>query len=62
MEREHDAPRWRRNLRFWGADPDADVDDELRFHLEMHADDLRRRGLASSSARRGERPSAASGT
>ena len=52
MERDHDAPRWRRYLRFWGADPDADVDDELHFHLETHADDLRRRGLSADEARR----------
>ncbi len=52
MERDHDAPRWRRYRRFWGADPDADVDDELRFHLEMRADDLRRGGLPADEARR----------
>ena len=30
-----DTPRWRRYLRFWGPDIDADIDDELRFHLEL---------------------------
>jgi hypothetical protein len=27
-------PAWRRYLRLWGRDPDADVADELSFHLE----------------------------
>lgn len=31
-----DEPIWRRYLRFRGRDIDADVDEELRFHLEMH--------------------------
>jgi len=29
------ADRWRRYLRFWGANVLADVDDEIRFHLEQ---------------------------
>jgi putative ABC transport system permease protein len=28
------TPMWRRYLRFWGADPPADVDAEIDFHLE----------------------------
>src|SRR5688500_1893897 len=47
-----DPPHWRRYLRFWGPDVDADVDDELRFHLEMHAADLVRGGLSPETARR----------
>ena len=27
-------PAWRRYLRFWRSDATADVDEELRFHLE----------------------------
>jgi len=46
------APRWRRYLRFWGPDVDADVDDELQFHLDMRARELEARGLSSDDARR----------
>ncbi|HUF26522.1 MAG TPA: ABC transporter permease [Gemmatimonadaceae bacterium] len=31
------VPAWRRYLRFRGPDPDADVTDEIQFHLEMRA-------------------------
>ena len=37
--------------RFWGPDVDADVDDELRFHLEERIDALVARGLAPAAAR-----------
>jgi putative ABC transport system permease protein len=46
-----DEPRWRRYLRFRGPDVDADVDDELKFHLEMCELDLRAEGLAPEQAR-----------
>ncbi len=42
---------WRRYLRFWGANPEADVDDEFRFHLETKIDELRARGLTGEEAR-----------
>ena len=45
-------PVWRRYLRFWGSDIEADVDDELRFHLDMRARDYEARGLATDAARR----------
>ena len=45
-------PTWRRYLRFWGPNVDADVDDELRFHLEMRARDYAARGLTSDDALR----------
>lgn len=52
MSRE---PSWRRYLRFNRPDPGADVDDELRFHLE----ELERRyaaaGLSRDDARRAAR-------
>ena len=41
---------WHRYLRFWGTSPAADVDDELRFHVEMRARDLRSRGLSDIDA------------
>ncbi|AHG87922.1 permease [Gemmatirosa kalamazoonensis] len=44
--------RLRRVLRFWGPDVEADVDDELRFHLESCAADLVARGHPPDEARR----------
>jgi putative ABC transport system permease protein len=43
--------RWRRYVRFWGSDPEADVDDELSFHLEERVRLNRLRGLAEDQAR-----------
>ena len=43
---------WRRYVRFWGPDVEADVEDELRFHLEMKAAELAARGLAPEEAAR----------
>ena len=45
------TPLWRRYLRFWGADPAADVDDEFAFHLEMRIEELRAQGLSPTAAR-----------
>lgn len=44
-------PLWRRYLRFFGPDVDADVEDELRFHLEMRERSYRERGLPDAEAR-----------
>ena len=41
---------WRRYLRFFGSDIHADVDDELRFHLEQLVDDYVARGLSPEAA------------
>ena len=46
-----EQPRWRRYLRFWGPDIAADVDDELRFHLEMRERDFLAAGLSPAAAR-----------
>ena len=46
-----DQPKWRRYLRFWRADVDADVDDELRFHFESRVEELVARGLTPDAAR-----------
>jgi hypothetical protein len=43
---------WRRYLRFWGANPEADVDEEFSFHLETKIEELRTRGLNPEEARR----------
>jgi predicted permease len=48
-------PIWRRYLRFVRDDVDADVDDELRFHLEMRQRDFEARGLPPDQARRAAR-------
>ena len=46
------APAWRRYLRFWRADPAADVDAELQFHLDSRIDELTQQGVAPADARR----------
>src|SRR5689334_4941770 len=48
-------PLWRRYLRLVRDDVDADVDDELRFHLEMRQRDFEARGMAPDDARRAAR-------
>jgi len=45
-------PMWRRYARLFGADPRADVDDELQFHLQAKTDDLIAQGLKPETARR----------
>ena len=47
----HRAHTWRRYLRFWGPRAAADVDDELRFHVEMRVRDYVARGLSEDEAR-----------
>jgi len=44
-------PLWRRYSRLFGADPAADVKDELRFHLEAKIDDLVSQGWRPEAAR-----------
>jgi hypothetical protein len=44
-------PAWRRYLRFWGSNPPGDVDDELRFHLEMRVAEYIARGMLPDAAR-----------
>ena len=45
------APAWRRYLRFLRPDTDADVDEELAFHVEMLVRDFESHGLAPAAAR-----------
>jgi putative ABC transport system permease protein len=45
------AATWRRYLRFWGPRAEADVDDELRFHIEMRVSDYMSRGMSETDAR-----------
>ena len=46
------TPLWRRYVRFLRPDVDSDIDDELRFHLDMCAEDLERRGHSREEAER----------
>ena len=48
-------PLWRRYLRFFGPDVDADVDEELQFHLDMRERSFRDRGLSETEAREAAR-------
>jgi putative ABC transport system permease protein len=43
---------WRRYLRFWGLNVDADIDDELRFHLESRVGEFVAAGHSPEDARR----------
>ncbi|HEX3867528.1 MAG TPA: permease prefix domain 1-containing protein [Gemmatimonadaceae bacterium] len=45
------VPRWRRYPRFWRPDVQRDVDDELRFHLEMRLEELTAEGMGEADAR-----------
>ncbi|HKN66152.1 MAG TPA: ADOP family duplicated permease [Gemmatimonadaceae bacterium] len=42
--------KWRRYLRFWRSEIDADLDDELRFHFEQRIETLVASGLARDEA------------
>jgi len=48
---ESRTPAWRRYLRFWRANPDADVADELRFHLESAVAEYVAAGMTPAAAR-----------
>jgi predicted permease len=48
----HPVPLWRRYRAFFRPDVDADVDDELRFHLDMRIADFERRGHSREDAER----------
>src|SRR5262245_57775280 len=45
------APSWRRYLRFWRHDTQADVDDDRAFHLDMRRRELEASGVAPDAAR-----------
>jgi putative ABC transport system permease protein len=46
------AAKSRRYLRFWRPSAEADVDDELAFHIDMRARDYIARGMSELDARR----------
>ena len=45
------AAAWRRYLHFWGPRAESDVDDELRFHIEMRVRDYLAQGMTEAEAR-----------
>ena len=45
------ARTWRRYLRFFGPRSVDDLDDELRFHIEMRVQDFMARGMTEAEAR-----------
>ncbi|HKW47204.1 MAG TPA: ABC transporter permease [Gemmatimonadaceae bacterium] len=51
MSRPDSLPAWRRYLRFWRSDPNADVADELRFHLESAVAEYTAAGMRPEAAR-----------
>ena len=50
MPRTSRTPLWQRYRRFWGANPRADLDDELAFHLAMRAEEYRSAGHPTGEA------------
>src|SRR6185503_17136891 len=46
-----EGPKWRRYLRFWGSDLDADADEELRFHIESRVQEYVAQGMTPEDAR-----------
>ncbi|MBI4891543.1 MAG: ABC transporter permease [Acidobacteria bacterium] len=51
MAREREAPLWRRYARLLGANPQADIDDELAFHLQSRIEELVAQGIPPQEAR-----------
>jgi putative ABC transport system permease protein len=45
------SPAWRRYLRFWRRDIDADLDDEFHFHVDAEVEYLTARGWTAVAAR-----------
>jgi predicted permease len=45
------TPAWRRYLRFWSTDIADDVDEELRFHIDMRIREYMARGMTEDVAR-----------
>ena len=50
--RAHEASTWRRYLHFWRTRVAADVDEELRFHIDMLVARNRALGMSPAEARR----------
>ena len=52
MTARRSGPAWRRYLRFWGSNIPQDVDEELRFHIEMRVNEYIAQGMTPDDARR----------
>lgn len=50
MPSRTEPSRWRRYLRFWGPNVDADIGDELRYHIDMRTEDFLARGMTPAQA------------
>jgi predicted permease len=48
---DHEEPKWRRYLRLTGPNPTADLNDELRDHIESAIEALVARGMSPQDAR-----------
>lgn len=46
-----ETPRWRRYLRFFGRNVQADIDDELAFHFQTRIAELTEQGITPDAAR-----------
>jgi putative ABC transport system permease protein len=46
------TPRWRRYLRFFRPNIQADIDDEIRFHFDARIDELISQGVSLDDAHR----------
>jgi putative ABC transport system permease protein len=46
----HDEPRWRRYLRFWRPNIDADINDELAFHIDQRVAEFMVAGASRAEA------------
>ncbi len=48
--KKQETPLWRRYLTFWGRNINSDLNDEIRFHLEMRARELVDKGWEPEAA------------
>jgi predicted permease len=52
MQFPSETPRWRRYLRFWRTNIQADIDDEIRFHFDARIEELIAQGVSAGDAHR----------
>ncbi|HMA22557.1 MAG TPA: ABC transporter permease, partial [Gemmatimonadaceae bacterium] len=52
MQYPNSTPHWRRYLRFWQPNVQADIDDEIRFHFDARIEELVAQGVAADEAHR----------
>jgi len=44
-------PSWRRYFRFWGPEPEKELGEEFRFHIDTEVEELVARGMSPDDAR-----------